>query len=194
VNYTDCRLTYETVSRQITVDVPHTETRQGTRTVCKPVAAQEMRTVCRHVGQWETRSFTDCCGCTHSCQVWADKVITEQVPVTVYKPHFVEEPFQYQVVVCRPEQRTITQQVAKPVYETKSREVSYFVPVAKQIQRQVPRTTLKPVTEQKTVNYTVMVPHQVERQVTVPVCTMVPKQVTYQAPTCGPVCAPGCGW
>jgi hypothetical protein len=43
--------------------------------------------------------------------------------------------------------------------------------------------------EQRTVNYTVMVPQRVERQVTVPVCTMVPKQVTYQVPTCG-----GCGW
>jgi len=77
VNYTACRLAYETVNRQITVDVPHTETRQGTRTVCTPVATQEMQTVCRDVGQWETRSFTDCCGCTHSCQVWAAKVVTE---------------------------------------------------------------------------------------------------------------------
>jgi hypothetical protein len=92
-------------------------------------------------------------------------------------------------MTCRQEQRTIQEQVAKPVFETMTREVNYVVPVAKQIERQVPQTTLKPVMEQRTVNYTVMVQQQVQRQVTVPVCTMVPKQVTYQVPTCG-----GCGW
>ena len=66
------------------------------------------------MGQWETKSFTDCCGCTHSCQVWAAKIVTEQVPVTVYKPQFVEESFEYQVVVCRPEQRTITSKSRSP--------------------------------------------------------------------------------
>jgi hypothetical protein len=187
--YTVCRMTYETVSRQVTVEVPQVETRTGTRTVCQPVAVQETATVCRDAGGWTTQSYTDCCGCTHSCQVWMPKMVTEQVPVTTYKPQFVEQSFQYQVMTCRQEQRTVQEQVAKPVFETQTREVSYLVPVAKQIQRQVPQTTLKPVMEQRTVNYTVMVPQQVQRQVTVPVCTMVPKQVTYQVPTCG-----GCGW
>jgi len=191
--YTECRMTYETVSRQITIDVPQMETRQGTRTVCKPVAVQETTTVCRDMGGWQTQSYTDCCGCTHCCQVWVPNVVTEKVPVTVYKPQFVEEAFQYQVMTCRQEQRTIQEQVAKPVYETKSREVSYVVPVSKQIERQVPQTTLKPVMEQRTVNYTVMVPQRIERQVTVPVRTMVAKQVTYQVPTCN-TCGSGCGW
>jgi YTV protein len=187
--FTVCRMTYETANRQITVMVPQTETRQGVRTVCKPVAVQETQTVCKDMGSWGTQSYVDCCGCTRTCQVWTPKIVTEQVPVTVYKPQFVEEQFNYQVVVCHPEQRTITEQIAKPVYETQNREVSYVVPVAKQVERQIPQTTFRPVTENKVVNYTVMIPQRIERQVTVPVCTMVPKQVTYAVPQCG-----ACGW
>jgi YTV len=191
-NYTVCRMVPETVSRQITVMVPQTETRQGTRTVCRPVAVQETRTVCKDMGHCETRCYVDCCGCTRTCEVWVPNIVTEQVPITVYKPQNYQENFNYQVTVCHPEQRTITQQVAKPVYETRSRQVNYTVPVAKQIERQVPQTTLRQVTENKVVNYTVMVPQKIERQVTVPVCTMVPKQVTYAVPppcsSCGGVC------
>jgi hypothetical protein len=189
--YTVCRMTYETAHRQITVMVPHTETRQAVRTVCRPVAVQETYTVCKDMGHCETRCYVDCCGCTHTCEVYVPNIVTEQVPVTVYKPQYTQEQYSYNVVVCRPEQRTISEQVAKPVYETRTREVSYVVPVAKQIERQVPRTTLRPVTENKVVNYTVMVPHRVDRQVTVPVCTMVAKQVTYAVQPCHDG---ACGW
>jgi len=191
-NFTTCRLTVENVARQVQVMVPHVEMRQGMRTVCRPIPVQQMVTVCKDLGQWATTRYTDCCGCTHSCRVWMSKMVTEQVPVTVYKPQYSQEPYEYQVVVCRPELQTVNVQVQKPVYETQSREVSFYVPVPKQIERQVPRTTLREVVEDRVVNYTVMVPHQVERQVTVPVCTMVPKQVTYVVPSCGP-CG-GCGW
>lgn len=193
VPYTACRMTYETVSRQVTVMVPQTEMRQGTRTVCKPVAVQSTRTVCRDLGGWTTQCYVDRCGCQQTCRVWAPNVVTEQVPVTVFRPQYSQEPYTYQVVTCRPEQRTITQQVAKPVYETKTREVTCLVPVPKQVQRQIPQTTFRPVTENRVVNYTVMVPHRVERQVQVPVCTLVAKQVTYVVPPpCGPCAA--CGW
>jgi len=184
-----CRMTYETAQRQVTVMVPRMETRVGTRTVCKPVAVQTTRTVCRDAGGWQTQSYTDCCGCTHSCQVWVPNMVTQQVPVTVYQPQMMQEQFNYNVVTLQPQQQTINEQVAKPVYETQTRDVSYYVPVAKQIEQQIPRTTFKQVTENRTVNYTVMVPERVERQVQVPVCTMVPKQVTYMVPPCGP-----CGW
>jgi hypothetical protein len=186
--YTVCHPVFENVNRQITVNVPYTETRQGVRTVCKPVAVQGTRTVCRDAGNWTTQSYVDCCGCTRTCQTWAPKMVTEQVPVTVYKPQMSQEPYTYTVVVCRPEQRAITDRIAKPVYETKTREVNYYVPVAKQVERQVPQTTFRQVTEDKVVNYTVMVPQRIDRQVTVPVCTMVPKQVTYTVPPCGPGC------
>lgn len=190
--FTACRMTFETATRQITVAVPQMETRQGVRTVCKPVAVQETQTVCKDLGEWTTQSYMDCCGCTRTCQVWTPKIVTEQVPVTVYRPQFVQETFEYQEVVCRPQQQTVNVQIVKPVYETQTREVSYFVPVAKQVQQQIPRTTFKPVMENRVVNYTVMVPERIQRQVQVPICTMVPKQVTYTVPPCGPGGA--CGW
>jgi hypothetical protein len=120
-------------------------------------------------------------------------MVSEQVPVTVYKPQFSQVPYNYEVVVCHPEQRTVTHQIPRPVYETRTREVTCVVPVPKQVERQVPHTTLRPVMENKIVNYTELVPERVERQVQVPVCTLVPKQVTYAVP---PPCGPGmaCGW
>jgi hypothetical protein len=178
-----CRMTFESVTTPVTVMVPHTEVRQGTRTVCKPVAVQVTQTVCKDLGSWQTKSYVDRCGCAQTCQVWAPNIVTEQVPVTVYKPQFVEEQFNYTAVVCRPETRNITRQIAKPVVETKTQEVSYIVPVPKQVQREIPQTTYRPVTEQRNVNFTVMVPTRVERQVTIPVCEMVAKQVSV------PVCA-----
>jgi len=190
--FTACRLTVENLTKQIQVMVPHVETRQGVKTVCTQVPVQETVTVCKDMGHWTTSCQTDCYGCSHSCQVWVPKMVTQQVPVTVYKPQYSQEPYDYQVLTHRPETQTVNVQVPKPVYETQSREVSFYVPVPKQIERQVPRTTLRPVVEDKVVNYTVMVSHQVERPVTVPVCTMVPKQVTYTIPSCPP-CG-GCGW
>jgi hypothetical protein len=164
---TVCRMTYGTVSKQITVMVPRTEMRQGVRTVCKPIAVQVMQSACKDGG----------------CQM----------PVTIYKPHYEHVPYSYPVTVCHPESRTVTQQVARPVYETQMREVSCLVPVARQVQRQVPQTIVRPVMENRTVNYTVMVPERRDRQVTVPVCTLVPKQVSYTVqPACGPCQA--CGW
>jgi hypothetical protein len=185
VSYTDCRLEFENVSRDVTVMVPQMETRQAVRTVCKPVAVQETQTVCKDQGHWETKSYVDRFGCVQTCPVWIPRVVTEEVPVTVYKPQFVEEPYTYEAVICRPETRQITERVAKPVWETKTREVSCVVGIPKVIERQVPQTTFRPVVENKVVNFTKMVPVQVQRQVTVPVCVLVPRIVT--VPSCLPV-------
>jgi len=189
VNYTACRMEFDTVTRPMTVMTSHAEVRQGTRTVCKPVQTQEMRTVCRDLGQWSTKSYVDCYGCEQTCNVWLPNVVTEQVPVTVWKPQFSEEPYTYTEMVCRPETREVTEHIPRRVYETKTRQVACLVPVAKQVERRIPRTTFRQVTEEKVVNYTVMVPHHVQRQVQVPVCTLVPKQITVAVPTCD-----RCGW
>jgi hypothetical protein len=181
-NYTACRMTYETAQQQVTVMVPHRELRQGVRTVCKPVAAQVMQTICKDVGQWTAKSYVDCNGCTQNCQVWQPNIVTEQVPVTIYQPRFVEEPYQYDEIVCRPEVRNVTMQIPKPVYEAKTREVSCAVPVCRQVPVQVPVTTYRKVAEPKVVNYTALVPVPVTKQVQVPVCTLVPKTVTCLAP------------
>ena len=184
VAYTECHMTYEDVTRNVTVMVPHTEMKQAVRTVCKPVQAQEMRTVCKDMGKWETKSYVDACGCTCSCPVWVPNIVTEQVQVTVYKPQFVEEPYTFEAVVCTPEVKQITQRIAKPVYETKTREITCTVAVPRFVERQIPVTTCRPVIEEKVLNYTAMVPTPVDRQISVPVCTLVPKTVTCTVPAC----------
>jgi hypothetical protein len=192
VNYTVCRMAYEDVTSNVTVMVPQSETRQGTRTVCKPVQVQETATVCKDMGHWDTKTFVDCCGCQRSYQCWVPNVVTEKVPVTVWKAQLVEEPYTYQVVTCRPETKQVTHRVAKPTYENMTRNVTYTVAVPKLVERQVPHTTFRCVMEPKVVNYTEMVATKAVRRVKVPVCTMVPKQVTYAVSTCGG-CG-NCGW
>jgi hypothetical protein len=185
-------MTFETVERPITVMVPHTEMRQGVRTVCQPVPVQIAKTVCRDVGGWDTKSYVDCHGCVQTCSVYVPNVITEQVPVTVLKPQMVEVPFTYPETVCRPETRTVTERIPRPVFETRTREVPFTVPVPRQVEKQVPVTTFRQVVEEKVVPYTEMVPVTVERTVRIPVCTMVPKTISYTLPVCEP-CGPGFG-
>jgi hypothetical protein len=177
-------MTFDTAQQQITVMVPHRELRQGVRSVCKPVPTQVMQTVCKDLGQYAAKSFVDCYGCTQTCQVWVPNVVTEQVPVTIYKPQYVDEPYQYDEIVCRPEVRNVTVQIPKPVYEVKSRQMTCVVPVCKQVTAQVPVTTLRTVIEPKVVNYTALVPVPVTKQVQVPVCTLVPKTVQCLVPGC----------
>ncbi len=172
-NYMACRMTFETVERDVTVMVPHREVRQGVRTVCKPIPTQVMKTVCRDLGQWTTKTYVDHCGCEQTCQVWAANIVTEQVPVTVLKPQFVQEPFQYDHIVCRPEVRHVTQRIPRPIYEAESRQVSCVVPVCKQVEQQVSVTTYRTVVEPKVVSYTAMVAVPVTRQVLVP-CSDAP--------------------
>jgi hypothetical protein len=185
-HYTACRMTFETVERQVTDMVPHRELRQGVRTVCKPVQAQAMKTVCKDLGQWTTKSYVDHAGCTQTCQVWLPNIVTEQVPVTVWKPQFVQEPYQYEAIVCKPVVRNVVARVPRPIFEPKTREVSCVVPVCRLVEQQVPCTSYRTVVEPKVINYTAMVPVPVTRQVTVPVCTLVPKTITYAIGGCGP--------
>jgi hypothetical protein len=184
ISYTACRMTYEDVTKNVTIMVPHKEVQQSTRTVCKLVPTQTTRQVTKDVGNWATQSFVDCCGCTHECQVWVSKCVTEEVPCTVYKPQLFEEPCTVETVVCRPEVRQFTQRVAKPVYETVNRTITCTVAVPKVVEKQVARTTYRPVLENKVINVTDMVPTRVERQVTVPVCTLVPKTIACPVSTC----------
>lgn len=186
-SYRVCHMSYETVTETIQVPVPHTEMRQGVKTVAKPVYATEMRTVCRPAGRYEPRCTIDCHGCAQTCSVWVPGVETVEVPVTVCRPEFVEVPYSYPVTTCKYEPRTVTRQIPRPTYETKTREVAYTVPVTKYVDRQVPHTVLKPVTEEKMVTYTEMVPTPVQRTITVPICTLVPQEVTCTVgcATCG---------
>lgn len=142
--YTECRMICETVVRDVTVMVPHSEVRHGTRTICKPVPVETTKVVRKDVGHWDTKGCVDCYGCKQTCQVWMPQIVSEEVPVTVWQPRFVEEPHSYDAIVCRGEVKQITERVAKPVYETKTREVSYYVTVPKQVEIRVPACSLAP--------------------------------------------------
>jgi len=183
-SYQICHMNFETVNDTVTIQVPHTEMRQGTRTVCRSVTETVMRTVCEDAGHYDSRAYTDCHGCVQTCRVWVPQTVTRQVPVTVSRPEYVEVPYEYPVTVCQPETRTIARRIPKPTYETKTREVHFTVPVTSYVQRQMPHTVCRPVTEEKLVNYIEMVPETVERLIAVPVCTLVPQTVT---------CTVGCG-
>ena len=105
--YTVCRMTYENVSRQFTVDGAadrdasrdanrlQADRRAGNADRLQATSAMDNPKLHRLL-----RLHADLPG-------WVPNIVTEQVPVTVYKPQFVEETFPYQVVTCRPEQRTI---------------------------------------------------------------------------------------
>lgn len=218
--YRVCVPSYENVQQQYTVLVPHRETRTATRTVCQMVPKTVTYTVCRNRGHWENRPYQrPCYSCGHQCgtcgacggcgtitcmrRVWVPNIVQEQVQRTVYRPQYSKQPYQYQVVVCRPETRTRTVRVCRYHTETRSRtvrvcsyrteqrqrEVRYTVCVPQQRVKTLQLTSYRRVAEQKTVPYTVMVPYQTTKEVPVRVCQMVPKTITVP---CAPYCGSGC--
>ena len=169
---------WRTVTREVTVMVPHTEVRQGVRTVAKPAQETVMQTVCRDVGHYECRTYTDCCGCVHTCRIWVPQTITEQVPVTVCRVEYEQVPFEYPVTVCKPEVRTYQDRVCDVRVEMRTAQVPYTYCVPRPVERVVNETYYRCVPQQQVVQRTIMVPYTEMRQV--PVCRtrMVPK-VTY---------------
>ena len=173
--YTVCRTSWTEETRQYTVGVPEMQKKTGVRTVCRPVAVQTTRAVCEDHGHWETRPCG--CGCCGTTKVWVPQIVTRQVPITVYKPHYVEESYQYSVCVMRPVTRTCTVKVPHHSYETKTRQVPCTVFVPKEVERTVEVVTYKPVPVKQIERCTVMVPYTVEKEILVPVCKMVPKKI-----------------
>lgn len=210
-------------AREYTVCVPVVETRQGVRRVCKMVTEEVVKTVCVDRGHWETqmvevayvarrcsrfcrRGCVSCCQpCTTTvCQkVWVPNVVEEEVTVTVCKPEIVEEPYEYQVTVYKPEVRTCMVKVCDwkqemrtmmcnvTTYETEviEKEVAYTVCVPQQQTWTEMVTCYETQAEEVTRTVTVCVPRQVQKEVQVEVCRMVPK--TVQVPVqCGSSCRP----
>jgi hypothetical protein len=205
--------------RQYTVMVPHVETRQGVRQVCTWVEEEVTKTVCRDHGHWEVKMVEvpcysgsrfcrrriccdPCCVSVRTvCQrVWVPNVVEEEVTVTVCRPQMVEEPYEYQVTVCKPEVRTcmvnvcktrtemVTRMVKVVEYEqvTTERQVCYTVCVPQERTWTEMVTTYRQVAEEVPYTYTVCVPHQVEREVQVQVCQMIAE--TIDVPVCPVTC------
>jgi hypothetical protein len=201
--YTAFKPVMSSHQRDYTVMVPHTEKRQGVRHECQMVPVEMTRTVCEDHGSWQqivrNLSCGGCAGCggcgpcSVTCSVWVPQIEQRQVKYSVLRPQFREVPYEYDVVVCRPEKRSETVQVRNFVPEQQKRMVPYTVcvPVTKTATRDV--TCYKMVQEPRTRTITVCVPHMVQKQVPVQVCRMVAKRVTLQAPICGPAgCSNGC--
>lgn len=208
VNYHVTRQVWEEVDQNYTVNVPHTETKTGTRTVCRPVQVQTVRSVCRDQGFFE--DVTCAVPCRHCChrrcgggcgcgacggcgvmhvtrRVWRPNYVTEQVPVTVWQNTYVQEPYEYNVTVCVPEVHTRKVKVCRHITEPQSKEVVYTTYERQERQQTRNVTTYKVVAEQRQEQCTVMVPHQVEKQVTVMVCQTVAETISCQVPVyCGP--------
>jgi hypothetical protein len=125
----------------------------------------------------------------HTHQVWRPNVVTEQVPVTVWRNQMVQEPYEYTVTVYRPEERVQRVKVCEYVTEERSRDVQFTVCVPTQQTRTRNVTTYRVVTEPRVENYVVQVPHVVSREVDVMVCRMVPRTVVCREPVGQPA-----GW
>jgi hypothetical protein len=135
--YVSVTPTWKDVTKDVTVMVPSVESREGTRRVCKLVMATENRTVCRDQGSYEARTYTDCCGCTRTCNVWVPNIVHEEVPVQVCRPQVSEETYTYNVQVCKPVTQTQTFKVCEMVREDKTREVTFVSVQPKQVEKTV---------------------------------------------------------
>jgi hypothetical protein len=209
--YTVCKPVWTEEKREYSVLVPHIEKRQGTRKVCKYVQAKETRKVCVDEGCWEEVCCVTSCkvkvGCGGCCvvpvcktrKVWKPNIVEKEVEVTVCRPQWVEEPYEYCVRVCKPEKRVCTVKVCHYEKEERTRECKYTVCVPKKKTVTCQVTTCKCVPEERTRKYTVCVPYRVEKEVEVKVCKMVPITVTCKVPCkpcpqdcCKPCCKPVC--
>ena len=204
---------WKEVTTEFTVMVPHAEKRQGVRKVMKCVPTTEKRTVCEQGGHWEDRQVQvqtfvqgcdacgrpTCCPQTTSCtqKVWVPEVHQKEIEVTVNKMVCEDQPYEYEVTVCKPENRTRTDKVCTHKCETRTREVQFTVCVPEKKTGTRTVTCCKPVPEVRDEQFTVMVPHQVEKEIQVCVCRMVEKKIQVAvccpqpAPApCAPACAP----
>jgi hypothetical protein len=198
--YTVCVPVQRVVQQPYTVMVPYQETRTATRTICQMVPETVMQTVYECGGHWEEHctqqqvscpaSCDPCASCVQTCcmpitcRVWVPETIAKQVPVTCMKPQYVQQPYNYTVTLCRPEQRTQDVTLCEFRQEVRSREIPFTVCVPQKRVATQNVTTIKCVPEQRTGQYTVMVPYQEQQQIQVQVCKYVPQTVTECVPVC----------
>ena len=168
------------VPQTYTVEKIGTETRTGTRQVCRCVPKTEMRTtVCG--GEVIKRSVESPNGGVKVQTVVVGGTKTQE-PVTVMRKQTVQQTYTYNVSVPRTETHTRMLKQTDYRTETRTREVPEVVQVPKIESRTHNVTEMKSVPRQKTETYTERVPHVVTKQVQVPVTKSVAKQITEQVP------------
>ncbi len=182
--YTECRLESEEVTREVVVMQPHVEIRDVAGTTSRPVLAEETRSVIKDRGAWSEKRWIDSCGCVRKCRVWVPKLVQEQVTFTVPKLEAVEATFEQAIVTYTPEKQTVTEQICKPVYETKTREVTSTVCVEKLVEREFTEVVWRQVAEDQVVNCLVPELIHEQRELLAADRTLVPKRVTCQVGGC----------
>ena len=175
--YAECQLVEEDVSREVVVWQPHTEIQEGTRTVSRPVLASETRTILKDIGGWVLKECVDCYGCRRTCRVWMPKLVEEQIALTMPVLETVETPFREEAVVYKPEMKTITERICRPVVETKTREVTRTVCVEKLVERECTEVAWRRVAEEQVVNYLVPEVVHEERELLMADRTLEPRSV-----------------
>ena len=188
--YEECRLIEEEVNREVVVWQPHAEIQEGTRTISRPVMTPESRTILKDVGGWSEKRWVDAHGCRRTCRVWKPKIVEEPVALTLPKLEAVQVPYREDAVVLKPETKTVTERVCRPVVETKTREVTHTVCAEKLVERECTEVTWRCVAEEQVVNY--LVPQTATEQLQLPVATrqLVPRIV--ECPPQRTACKPQC--
>ena len=129
--------------RECTVMVPHEEIRQGVKKCCKMVPVTKTRTVCEDQGHWETveKPVTYCClkltpcgpkcekkTVIKTCKKWIPNIVKVEKEYTCYKCEVVEVPYEYKVIVCKPETCIRKVRVCTTEVQTRTCKVLKCVP------------------------------------------------------------------
>lgn len=168
------------VPQNYTVEKVHTETRTGTRQICKCVPKTEMRTTITG-GEVIKRSVDSPNGGVKVQTVVVGGTKTQE-PVTVMRQQTIQQTYTYNVSVPRTETHTRMLKQTDYRSETRTREVPEVIQVPKIDTRTHNVTEMKSVPRQKTDRYTERVPHVVTKQIQVPVTRTVAQQITEQVP------------
>lgn len=174
--YTECRMAHEDVSREVVVMQPRVEERDGVRSMARPAFVQETRTISKDLGGWSEVQRVDTHGCVRVCRVWVPRIVEEQITIDVLTMEAVETPVREEVVTFEPETRT--ERVCKPVYETKTREVTATVCVERLVEREFNEVTWRRETEERVVNRLVPEVVSEQRELLASQRTLVPHRVT----------------
>lgn len=212
----------EKVETSYTVMVPEVVKQTATRRLCRTVPVVTKATRCVDHGCFvdQVCNYTVCCGwggcCCAPCyqtvcctyKVWQPNIVNEVYDVTSYTCEYYDEPYTYDVTVCKPVVQKQLVDVQRCRTEARVRDVTYTVCTYEK--RSAVRQCTEYTTEayQDTVTYNVCVPVYVQQTYPVQVCVYENQVITetvcvpcytqqcYSQPCYSSGCCWGgcCGW
>jgi ribosomal protein L28 len=161
-----------------------TVTRYRTRTECQPVTVKKV--VTRDEGAWEVRQVESCDAkgnpCLKTQRVWVPNLVKKEIEVTENKTVCIREPYECEVDICVPVERTRRVKVWETKTETKTVENCYETVVPKTRTKMVTVCVTEKVREVTKVPVEVKVPYTVEVEKDVRVCKWVPRTICIPVP------------